>query len=40
MTAKASDQFAAGVACVALAPLLTWRRLIRMDVPGALKVVE
>jgi putative ABC transport system permease protein len=29
-----------GVACVALAPLLTWRRLARMDIPGALKVVD
>jgi putative ABC transport system permease protein len=29
-----------GVGCVALAPLLTWRRLARMDVPGALKVVD
>jgi putative ABC transport system permease protein len=29
-----------GVLCVALAPLLTWRRLTRMNLPGALKVVE
>ena len=29
-----------GIVCVSLAPLLTWRRLSRMDVPGALKVVE
>ena len=29
-----------GVLCVALAPLLTWRRLTRMNLPSALKVVE
>jgi putative ABC transport system permease protein len=29
-----------GILCVALAPLLTWRRLSRMDLPAALKVVE
>jgi putative ABC transport system permease protein len=29
-----------GILCVALAPLLTWRRLTRMDLPAALKVVE
>jgi putative ABC transport system permease protein len=29
-----------GVAAVALAPLLTWRRLSRMDVPSTLRVVE
>jgi putative ABC transport system permease protein len=29
-----------GVACVSLAPLLTWRRLARMDVPGALKITD
>jgi putative ABC transport system permease protein len=29
-----------GVLCVALAPLLTWRRLTRMNLPGALKVVD
>jgi putative ABC transport system permease protein len=29
-----------GVACVALAPLLTWRWLARMDVPGALKISD
>lgn len=29
-----------GILCVALAPLLTWRRLARMNVPGALKVME
>jgi putative ABC transport system permease protein len=29
-----------GVFCVALAPLLTWRRLSRMDVPGSLKITE
>ena len=32
--------FIVGVVCVALAPLLTWRRLARLDVPAALKVVE
>ena len=29
-----------GIAFVALAPLLTWRRLARMDIPGSLKVVD
>lgn len=29
-----------GVACVGLAPLLAWRKLNRMDVPGTLKVME
>ncbi len=29
-----------GVAFVTLAPLLTWRRLTRMDVPATIKVVE
>ena len=29
-----------GVVCVALAPLFTWRRLSRMDVPATLKVME
>jgi putative ABC transport system permease protein len=29
-----------GVGAVALAPLLTWRRLRRMDIPAALKVYE
>jgi len=31
---------ALGVGFVALAPLLTWRKLSRMDVPGTLKVME
>lgn len=31
---------ALGVASVALAPLLTWRKLSQMDVPGTLKVME
>jgi putative ABC transport system permease protein len=31
---------ALGVGAVALAPLLTWRRLRRMDVPGTLRVAE
>jgi putative ABC transport system permease protein len=29
-----------GVVCVALAPLLMWRKLSRMDVPGSLKIAE
>lgn len=32
--------FVLGVVAVSLAPLLTWRRLSRMDVPGGLKVME
>jgi putative ABC transport system permease protein len=31
---------ALGIVVVALAPLLSWRRLMRMDVPAALRVVE
>ena len=31
---------ALGIVVVALAPLLSWRRLARMDVPAALRVVE
>ena len=31
---------AAGVGAIALAPLFTWRRLRRMDVPSTLRVVE
>jgi putative ABC transport system permease protein len=29
-----------GIAAVALAPLLTVRRLRRMDIPGSLRIVE
>ena len=29
-----------GIVCVTLAPLLMWRKLSRMDVPGRLKVAE
>jgi putative ABC transport system permease protein len=31
---------ALGIAAVALAPLLTWRRLTRLDLPATLRVVE
>ena len=36
----AAAAFLLGVLAVALAPLLTWRKLSRMDVPAGLKVVE